>query len=163
MTWAKGEATVRRLLDSGELSQVPASTDVAKRLLSDAAAHVPLAQHGISPESTPRDPAGALQLAYDAARKASTALLAAQGLRSTTKGGHIAVLETVREQFNGANGVQVFGRIDRLRRRRNESEYPDRDSLDVTEADAAAAIEIALEAIDSARKLLATGKVDTFR
>lgn len=163
MTWRKGEDVVRRLIEDDELSQVPHSAEVAGRLLRDAAAHVALARYGIGGDADTTDPAGALQLAYDAARKASAALLAAQGLRSTTRGGHIAVLEAVREQFNGANGVQVFGRIDRLRRRRHASEYPDRDSPDVTGEDASAAIDIAVEAIDAARKLLATGKVDPFR
>jgi HEPN domain-containing protein len=163
MTWKKGELTVRRLIDLGDLSQVPASTMVADRLLNDATAHLSLARYGISADAERRDPAGALQLAYDAARKACAALLAAQGLRSTTAGGHVAVLEAVREQFNGANGVQVFGRIDRLRRRRHASEYPDASSPNVNEGDAAAAIEIATEALEAARKLLATGKVDPFR
>ena len=37
------------------------------------------------------DPSNALVLAYDAARQACTALLAQQGLRQTTTGGHVAV------------------------------------------------------------------------
>jgi hypothetical protein len=67
------------LLVDGELEHVTPSPDVAKRLLENAEAHIGLADKG-----TEDDPAGALQLSYDAARKASAALLAIQGLRSTT-------------------------------------------------------------------------------
>ncbi len=79
MTWARGRDEVQRLIDDEEVEIVEASTDVAERLMHDAEAHVRLAGRGLDD-----DPAGALQLSYDAARKASAALLAAQGLRATT-------------------------------------------------------------------------------
>lgn len=60
---------------------------------------------GLAAQGTDSDPAGALQLAYDAARKAAAALLATQGLRATTRGGHIAVLEAARAQFNDKGGA----------------------------------------------------------
>jgi hypothetical protein len=141
---------------------VQPATPVADRLLADAAAHVALGQRGIDDQADPPDAAGALQLAYDAARKASAALLAAQGLRATTRGGHIAVLEAVREQFNGPKGVAVFGRTDRLRRRRHDTEYPDATSPGVTKDDAAAALDHATEIIGAARQLLSAGKLDQF-
>ncbi len=119
MTWERGRATIEDLITKGELERVEASTDVADRLLGDAAAHVRLASLGLDD-----DPAGALQLSYDAARKASAALLAVQGLRATSKGGHVAVVDAVRAQFNDSGGIAVFGRINRLRRRRNDTEYP---------------------------------------
>ena len=95
MTWARGRDEVQRLIDDGEVEIVEASSDVADRLLRDAEAHVRLASLGLDD-----DPAGALQLSYDAARKASAALLAVQGLRATTRGGHFAVIDAVRAQFN---------------------------------------------------------------
>jgi hypothetical protein len=58
-------------------------------------------------------------LAYDAARFACIALLAQQGLRATTSGGHYAAEQAVRAQFG--DGFRPFGS---LRRRRNELEYP---------------------------------------
>lgn len=78
-----------------------------------------------------RDPDSAFVLAYDAARQALTALLAHQGLRPTTKGGHYAVEQAVRAQFGP--GFRQFGA---LRRRRNELEYPERpgDGATVEEA-----------------------------
>jgi hypothetical protein len=48
------------------------------------------------------DPSSAITLAYDAARFAAMAVLAQQGLRATTKGGHLAVDEAVRAQFGDA-------------------------------------------------------------
>ncbi|WP_334143536.1 hypothetical protein [Rhabdothermincola sp.] len=81
MTWARGREVIQRLIDDGHVERVEASTGVAHRLLRDAEAHVRLANLGLED-----DPAGALQLSYDAARKASAALLAVQGLRATTRG-----------------------------------------------------------------------------
>ena len=65
------------------------------------------------------DAYSAYVLAYDAARFACIALLAQQGLRATTSGGHYAVEQAVRAQFG--DGFRPFGT---LRRRRNELEYP---------------------------------------
>jgi len=157
MTWAHGKAEVQKLVDDGELELVEASTDVAARLLADADAHLRLAAKG-----TDDDPAGALQLSYDAARKASAALLAVQGLRGTTRGGHIAVIDAVRFQFNDRGGVAVFGKINRLRRRRNATEYPSADSPGVTADEAEQALTIGTETVDSAKQLLATGRLDEF-
>ncbi|MDZ7734262.1 MAG: hypothetical protein U5R31_15350 [Acidimicrobiia bacterium] len=157
MTWARGRDEVQRLVDDGELEIVEASTDVADRLLQDADAHVRLASLGIDD-----DPAGALQLSYDAARKASAALLAVQGLRATTRGGHIAVIDAVRAQFNDRGGVPVFGQINRLRRRRNDTEYPSPTTPGVTPGDATQALDLAAETIDGARKLLDSGRLDEF-
>jgi len=44
------------------------------------------------------DASSTVTLAYDAARFAALALLAQQGLRATTKGGHLAVDDAVRAQ-----------------------------------------------------------------
>jgi hypothetical protein len=64
-------------------------------------------------------PYSAYVLAYDAARFACIALLAQQGLRATTSGGHYAVEQAVRAQLG--NGFRPFGI---LRRRCNKLEYP---------------------------------------
>jgi hypothetical protein len=66
------------------------------------------------------DPESAYVLAYDAARHAATALLAHQGLRTTSKGGHYAVDLALRAQFGAG-----FRSFSALRRRRNELEYPE--------------------------------------
>jgi len=56
----------------------------------------------------------------------------------------------------------VFGRTDRLRRRRHDVEYRDAASLGVTAEDAAAALDHAAQVITAARQLLSTGKLDRF-
>ena len=66
MSWQRGHAEIQRLIADGELEQVAPSAEVAGRLVADADAHIGLASKG-----TADDPAGALQLSYDAARKAA--------------------------------------------------------------------------------------------
>lgn len=56
----------------------------------------------------------------------------------------------------------MFGRINRLRRRRHDSEYPSEDSPAITEKDAERALEIARAAITAATQLLATDKLGPF-
>jgi hypothetical protein len=91
-------------------------------------------------------PDSAFVLAYDAARSAATALLAQQGLRPTTKGGHYAVEHAVRAQFGP--GFRQFGA---LRRRRNELEYPERP-------DDYATVDEAKESIESAESIVTAAK-----
>ncbi len=157
MTWKRGREEIERLLNDGELERVTPADEVSSRLVANAEAHVGLANKGVE-----GDPAGALQLSYDAARKASAALLAVQGLRSTTRGGHIAVIDAVRAQFNDRGGMEVFGKLNRLRRRRNTTEYPDADSPSVTEDDARQALATARETIDAAKRIIESGRLDPF-
>lgn len=157
MTWERGRADIERLLTDGELERVTRSDEVASRLVADADAHIGLASKGIED-----DPAGALQLSYDATRKASAALLAVQGLRATTRGGHIAVIDAVKAQFNDRGGMEVFGRLHPLRRRRNRTEYPDLDSPGVNEDDARQALDTARAAVDAAKRLIDSGQLDPF-
>jgi hypothetical protein len=85
------------------------------------------------------DPAGAFQMAYDASRKACSALLAAQGLRATSRGGHIAVRDVALGQFGHGSHGRVLRDFDAMRRRRKDAEYPQDpgDAIDVEEVRAA--------------------------
>lgn len=157
MSWDRGRATIEELISQGEIERVTPSATVTKRLLDDASAHIGLAARGLDD-----DPSGALQICYDAARKAVTALLTAQGLRATTRGGHVAVLDAVRAQFNDSGGMEIFGRLHALRRRRNRSEYPDADSPGVNPDDAHHALQTAEAALDAAHRLLDSGRIDRF-
>lgn len=157
MTWSRGKPEIDRLVVDGELERVTPSDEVAARLLDDAEAHLQLAAKGIED-----DPAGALQLSYDAARKAAAALLAVQGLRATSRGGHIAVLDAVRAQFDDHGQLDTFGKVNRLRRRRNATEYPDADSPTISEGDAEQALATARDAVDAARRIIGTGQLDLF-
>lgn len=112
--WTRGEATIREFLDKGRLQRVTgemtdghAWLDKAGRILTTSAA--------IADD----DPESGLILGYDAGRHVGTGLLAQQGLRPTTDGGHVAVVRSVVAQFNGP-----FTALDRLRRRRNDLQYP---------------------------------------
>ncbi|MGH8257233.1 MAG: HEPN domain-containing protein, partial [Steroidobacteraceae bacterium] len=94
-------------------------------------------------------PDSCVVLAYDAARQACVAVLAQQGLRPTTAGGHYAVEEAIRAQFGPV--LRSFGG---LRRRRNELEYPLYPTEQADAAEAAETLSTAAEVIDAAAKLL---------
>ncbi|MGB8022443.1 MAG: HEPN domain-containing protein [Candidatus Nanopelagicales bacterium] len=126
MTWAQGQATIRAMLTDGQLQQVPASRTHADVLLAQAHAHLAAAQ-----AIQDADPTGAYALLYDAARKALVAVLENQGLRPTRRGGHIAAYEAVRAELDPPLGAHLRP-YDRMRRRRNESEYPSADVPEVT-------------------------------
>lgn len=135
--WKRGESDVESLIGSGELQKLTGEAANGQRLLQKAAVTLETARSAIK-----TDPDSAFVLAYDAARQAVTGLLAQQGLRPTTKGGHYAVEQAVRAQFGP--GFRQFGA---LRRRRNELEYPERPGDDAT-------TEEATEAVDQARAML---------
>lgn len=142
--WKRGESEVEALLASGELQKLTGAAANGERLLEKAAVTLTTARTAVQ-----TDPDSAFVLAYDAARQALTALLAHQGLRPTTKGGHYAVEQTVRAQFGP--GFRQFGA---LRRRRNELEYPERPGDDATQDEAGEAIVNAEAILTAAQGLL---------
>jgi hypothetical protein len=116
--WEQGRAVLDGMLARGELERVPASHERAELLLAQAQQHLDSARTIAEP-----DPAGAYQLLYDAARKALAAVLENEGLRATSRGGHIAVREAVSAQLDPPLGG-ILRPFDRIRRRRNQAEYP---------------------------------------
>jgi len=84
----------------------------------------------------------------DAARKASSALLAQQGLRTKTAGHHVTIEQVIRAQFGGP-----FDGFGALRRRRSEIEYPRRPGDDIEPSEAAAAVSAAGLIIAAAQQL----------
>lgn len=94
----------------------PAAT---ARLLDDARRHLRTARLAVR-ES---DLAGAYQLAYDAARKACTATLAARGLRVRGQGAHANLILIMQELYGPAPGARALEQLDRMRRTRNLAEY----------------------------------------
>ena len=129
--WPRGEAEIERLLGLGHLQAMTGAAADGQPLLAKAGRTLTTAA-----SIAGSDPDSALVLAYDAARYAATALLAQQGLRPTTAGGHVAVDSALRAQFG--DGFRGFGY---LRRRRNELEYPSASTAasDVDEANEAVA------------------------
>jgi hypothetical protein len=118
MRWHQGRDLIEGMIARGELERIPASRDHADLMLAQAVQHL-----GSAEAIADADPTGAYQLLYDAARKALAAVLENQGLRPTSKGGHIAVREAVCAQLDPPLGA-VLRPFDRLRRRRNQAEYP---------------------------------------
>lgn len=145
--WATGSAEVEALLAAGDLELVAASADNADRLLAEADRHLRSAQlvgRG--------DPAGAYDLLYAAARKAMAAALAAQGLRATSAGAHIAVQEAITAQLGRSGAVvRPFGR---LRRTRNEADYPRLDTPELTADDVQEDLAKARDIVEAMRRLL---------
>ncbi|GAA2602159.1 hypothetical protein SMC26_07785 [Actinomadura fulvescens] len=143
--WARGEAVIERMIATGELQKVQGPAADGEPWLAKAqrthASAVVLAD-------TDRD--SAYVLAYDAARLAGTALLAHQGLRPTTKGGHLVVDEALRAQFG-----EVFRPFRGLRIRRNELEYPAFPGDGADEAEIEKALAGADQIVKAARKLIA--------
>lgn len=153
--WAKGAERIAALIEARHLQRVAGDPDAASALLASARRHVESAKLTVS-----QDPEAAYTLAYDAARKSATALLNHQGLRPTTAGGHLAVVDAIRAQFPGVPGLTS---LDRLRRRRNRAEYPDPSSYDpITPDEADDAIKVAGDCVTSAEQLLALDELGVF-
>ena len=89
MRWSTGEATVERLLAAGHVERVQGAQADGASWLDRARRSLEAAR--VLAESAPDS---SVVLAYDAARQACVALLAQQGLRPTTAGGHYAVEES---------------------------------------------------------------------
>jgi hypothetical protein len=151
MSWETGSERVRELIDAGELGQVPPDDALARRMLTDARRHLATAA---AAQST-GDLSGAYQLAYDALRKSAASLLEAQGLRPTSRGGHIAVQDTVIAQFGSS--IRALRSFSRLRRARNTFEYPSTETPGPSEDDVNDAIRVAREVNEAADKILESG------
>ncbi|MFB9677467.1 hypothetical protein [Streptosporangium vulgare] len=142
--WTRGEADVERMLTSGELQRVRGEATDGSGWLEKATTTLASAE-GLRTT----DPNSAYTLAYDAARFACAGLLAQQGLRATTSGGHYAVQQAVIRQFG-----PTFEPYGTMRRRRNELEYPEFPDEVVETAEAEHAIAAARALIDATGKLL---------
>lgn len=117
MRWAQGRGTVDAMIADKHIEQVHPDRAAADRLLGEARAHL-----GSAAQITDSDATGAYALVYDAARKALAAVLENEGLRATSRGGHIAVYLAVRAQLDPPMGGTLVP-FDRMRRRRNAIEY----------------------------------------
>lgn len=142
--WARGQTEIEQLIAAGHLERVSGGQADGTPLLSQARKTIATAAKLI-----PDDAYSAYVLSYDAARIACVALLAQQGLRATTNGGHYAVERAVRAQFG--DRFRPFGA---LRRRRNELEYPRMPSDTATTDEAREAAETAERLISAATALL---------
>ena len=144
--WPRGEAEIEQLIVNKQLQQVIGGQANGAHLLEKAARTLETAG-----EIADQDPDSAYVLAYDAARYAGTAILAQQGLRPTTSGGHYAVEVALRAQFG--DGFRPFGA---MRRRRNELEYPSGPGETTTHDEAQRAVQDAEGLLLAAQQLLPT-------
>jgi hypothetical protein len=126
MRWNQGRATIDRLIADGELQRVPPSREHADQLLAQARRDLASAEL-----LQVNNPKRAYESLYDAARMALTAVLENQGLRPTTRGGHIAPFTAIAAQLDPPMG-SVLRPFDRMRRTRNRSEYPSFTTPEVT-------------------------------
>lgn len=145
--WGTGREDVEAMVAAGDLEQVAPSAENATRLLAEAARHLQSAELVAD-----ADPAGGYDLLYAAARKAMAAALAVQGLRATSKGGHIAVQEAVTAQLGRSGAVvRPFGR---LRRTRNDADYPRLDTPELSAEDIAEDLPKARDIVAAMQRLL---------
>jgi hypothetical protein len=142
--WARGQTEIEQLITAGQLQRVSGAQTDGMPLLDQARRTMETVTKVISDDTY-----SAYVLSYDAARFACVALLAQQGLRATTNGGHYAVERAVRAQFG--DGFRPFGT---LRRRRNELEYPHMPADTATADEAQEAAEAARQLISAAAALL---------
>jgi len=115
MRWDKGRADIERMISAGDIQRVPASRDHADLLIGQADQALASAA-----DIADRDPRLAYCAVYDASRLALTAILENQGLRPTTRGGHVAVYEAVQAQLDRPE-LRPFNE---MRRTRHLIEYP---------------------------------------
>lgn len=86
------------------------------------------------------DLAGAYQLAYDAGRKALSALLRKRGLRTKGEGAHATLITATGALGLPGTDAVPLDRFDRMRRTRNATEYGGRE---ITTDEVVADLEIA--------------------
>lgn len=146
--WEQGRATIDELLARRHLERVPANDEHAGRLLEQARRHVVSAR-----ALCYADPELAFTAAYDAARKALTALLAVQGLRPTSAGGHLCVYQASLAQFDPPLGRKIKP-FDWMRRTRNDTEYPRAESPEPHRDDVNEAVSVATEITALSQHLL---------
>lgn len=151
--WGPGSTTIDDMLADGRLERVPASREQADFMIAEARKHAAAADAIAGIDAT-----GAYQLMYDGARKALAAMLEVQGLRATSAGGHVAVIDAVEAQL-GAIATKVLRPFNRMRRTRHSAEYPSASAPTVMEDDVRDDLPRALSMIDmSAQALDALGE-----
>jgi hypothetical protein len=148
MTWPKGFDMVTRLIEAGELERVTASEEQARAMLADARRHL-----GSARAIVESDALGAYVLTYDAARKAIAGVLEAQGLRATSRGGHVVLYDAAMAQFDPPLG-SLIRPFNRMRARRIQVEYASSENPEIRPEEVLADLEKAAALIDMAERVL---------
>jgi uncharacterized protein (UPF0332 family) len=145
--WEAGRAEIDQALNQGRLSRVAPNRALAERYLAAARAHLESAR------LLTEDPDGAFTLVYDAARKALAAILVNQGLRASSKGGHVAVGDAVTSQL-GSVLLSLRRDFTWMRQLRNATEYPEAGDKVADTDDVDDAIPMAEMMIDAAERVI---------
>lgn len=136
-TWMEGEERIRRLLQEGALERIPVDEDHVRSLLAKSKTRCDSARSVLDD-----DPGGALQMAYDAARKAFSAILAAQGIRPASMECHGILAESASAQLSAVMDFEV-GSFNAMRVKRDRIIHPEVGAPDVTPRDARLAVDAA--------------------
>jgi hypothetical protein len=110
--------TIAELVALGRLERIDPDRGEAVALCGHALAHLASAAVILD-----QDLAGAYQLAFDAARKAVAADMAANGYRARSNRAHAAVVAYAEEALAGHADAHALSGFDRMRRLRNRTEY----------------------------------------
>ncbi|UOZ07678.1 hypothetical protein [Amycolatopsis sp. WQ 127309] len=146
--WNQGRERIDAFLARGAIEHVPASREAAEAELVRARTHLASAR-----QLQDTDPEGAYTLAYDSARRALAAVLQNQGLRVTSRGGHVTVYEAVLAQLDPPMGP-VLRPFNRMRVRRNEVAYRSSEAPSVTAEDVTADVAKVEALIEVAEKAI---------
>ncbi len=148
--WTPNEQAIASLIRRAKIERLAPSGANARHLIQESRRHLASAEVLAGTD----DVSAAFVMAYDAARKALTAILAVQGLRARGgNGGHVVLLDVTRPQF--PDHAAVLARFDWLRNLRNATQYPDFQRPTATVEDVQAAIPAATEIVDLAETIIA--------
>lgn len=136
--------SIARLIETGKLDRIEGGRGPATELLDRAHQLLNSAR-----ALAAADPQTSFILAYDAAKHAGMAALAAMGLRTTQRGGHLAIEHALMELSS-----HDFSDYRMLRRRRNDLDYPTGHEEEVIGSEAERAIERAGSILASAESLV---------
>ena len=154
--WEQGRSSIDKLLSQERLERIEPNRDHAYALIEQARR----ATSSASVLSATEDTIAAFNAAYDAARKALTAILVNEGLRpGGGEGGHAVLREAVLAQLEPPTqlSIRAFGW---MRQVRNSSSYPEPNAPVADRADVTEAIRAALEVIKVAEKVVPGMPVD---
>ncbi|MEV6874761.1 hypothetical protein [Amycolatopsis sp. NPDC051128] len=146
--WNQGRETIDAHIARGAIEHVPASREAAEAELVRARTHLASARRLLD-----SDPEGAYTLAYDGARRALAAVLQNQGLRVTSRGGHVTVYEAVLAQLDPPLG-SLLRPFNRMRARRNEVAYRSSEAPSMTAEDVTADLSKVEALIEVAEKAI---------
>jgi len=149
--WEPNERGIEYLIERGRLDRVTPRPETAEHLIAEARRHLASARV----LAGTADVSLAFIAAYDAARKALSAILAVQGIRAKGgDGGHAVLLDAVRPQF--PDDRQVLQRFDWMRTVRNNTEYPDFATPSASQQDVADARACAEAIVELAARFVAS-------